>query len=416
MELDFSAPVGNGLENRPEDIIGVSKLLGRMGLLKFDKTKEPSSTISTRLVESLKDLQRQNGLTPTGEFKPGDKTDAILKAQAEKLLGKKPARGRFDLDAVSTSANRREDEISARRLEENARDPRRRSGRLLDTLEDARDAARRRNDAGDLKNPNRDIFDENDTVNLRETQSRAVQMAKALDLDPDPDLSERSIRSKSLRNLADRIAASFEPVDDRPLRTLKGTTFFAGAGFEGACIQDFPKALAEIGVTNARAADAKRWSNGSPIDQIATPFSRFRDKKPSDLSGFGTAGKQLNLIGYSYGGLQASQAALDMADRGGKVDHLVLLASPISGPFLEKLKRHANIKEAIVIDLTDRGDRLHAGMSLGEFVASLPNLGTDKKATKDGIYQGHFFYSGPGKVGNMRRRELAKELFDRGLR
>ena len=90
MELDFSAPIGNGLENRPEDIIGVSKLLGRMGLLKFDKTKEPSSTISTRLVESLKDLQRENGLTPTGEFKPGDKTDAILKAEAVKILGSDP--------------------------------------------------------------------------------------------------------------------------------------------------------------------------------------------------------------------------------------------------------------------------------------------------------------------------------------
>ena len=90
VELDFSAPVGNGLENRPEDIIGVSKLLGRMGLLKFDKTKEPSSTISTRLVESLKELQRENGLTPTGEFKPGDKTDAILKAEAEKIVGSDP--------------------------------------------------------------------------------------------------------------------------------------------------------------------------------------------------------------------------------------------------------------------------------------------------------------------------------------
>lgn len=105
-----------------------------------------------------------------------------------------------------------------------------------------------------------------------------------------------------------------------------------------------------------------------------------------------------------------------MADRGVEVDHLVLLASPISGPFLEKFKRHADIKKVIVIDLTDRGNRLHAGMSLGNFAGSLFSLLADKKATNDGIYQGHFYYSGPGKVGKIRRRALAKKLLDLGLR
>lgn len=79
-ELDITAPIGNGLTNEPEDIVGISKALGRLGLFNFDKTREPSPIISRRLVASIEKFQQDNGLPVTGELKQGDKAHEALKA------------------------------------------------------------------------------------------------------------------------------------------------------------------------------------------------------------------------------------------------------------------------------------------------------------------------------------------------
>jgi len=114
------------------------------------------------------------------------------------------------------------------------------------------------------------------------------------------------------------VVAKNDETVQKKLRVLKGTTFFGGSGMKGAYIDDMVKALEEQGINNVRAADPKIWSRGSSLnDALAVPFENSRDDKQSDFSKFGEEGDQFNLIGYSYGGLQAAQGAIDYADQGG---------------------------------------------------------------------------------------------------
>jgi len=200
------------------------------------------------------------------------------------------------------------------------------------------------------------------------------------------------------------------------VKTLRGTTFFGGAGMNGKYITDMVEALNEVGVMNARSADSEKWSNGTIADVIDVLDKRNRDDQDSDLSAMGKRGERFNLIGYSYGALQASQAAIDHADKGGEVDHLVLIGAPISGEFLEKLKKHPNIGKVEVIDLGTHGDPIKAGMSTGELFRSVPKLGFDFSSNEDEGRKGHFYYGGKSKEGKRRRRELAKRLHGMGLR
>lgn len=73
--------------------------------------------------------------------------------------------------------------------------------------------------------------------------------------------------------------------------------------------------------------------------------------------------KQFNLIGYSYGSMLAAQTAKSYANLGYVVDHLVLIGSPTDADFLSLLQSHKNIKKLTIIDLTEHGDPIHAGMS-----------------------------------------------------
>jgi len=198
--------------------------------------------------------------------------------------------------------------------------------------------------------------------------------------------------------------------------TLRGTTFFGGAGMEGAYIADMVKALKEAGVLNVRSAESKKWSGGHISDALDVLNKRKRDEQDSDLSAMRKEGEQFNLIGYSYGGLQASQAAIDYADEGGKVDHLVLLGTPISREFLDKLKNHPNIGRVEVINLEKQGDPIKAGMTTGALLGSLPKLGLDVSSGGDGGKKGHFYYGGDSAEGRQRRRELANRLYSMGLK
>lgn len=89
VELDITAPIGNGLTNQPADIIGVSKALGRLGLFNFDKTRDPLPIITRRLVAGIEKFQQDNGLPVTGELKQGDKVHEALKTAAAKSVGKR---------------------------------------------------------------------------------------------------------------------------------------------------------------------------------------------------------------------------------------------------------------------------------------------------------------------------------------
>jgi len=118
-----------------------------------------------------------------------------------------------------------------------------------------------------------------------------------------------------------------------------------------------------------------------------------------------------NLFGYSWGGVVAARSALYHANLGIKITYLVLLGAPINHSLLQAVQKHPNINNVIVKDLEEYGDPVYAGMTDGEIISSAPTLGLQMKDQS-----GHFYYSGDNKAGRARRRELIRELYQKGLR
>ncbi len=120
---------------------------------------------------------------------------------------------------------------------------------------------------------------------------------------------------------------------------------------------------------------------------------------------------QFNFIGYSWGSVIASRTALEYARKGTNVDNLVLIGSPINYSLLQAVQEEPNIKNVIVINLDKFGDPTYAGMTDTEIIQSVPILFPQmKKGT------GHFYYSAENNEGKIRRRKLAKDLYNKGLK
>ena len=93
------------------------------------------------------------------------------------------------------------------------------------------------------------------------------------------------------------------------------------------------------------------------------------------------------------------------------IDNLVLIASPINDSLFQAVKNHANIKKVIVVNLTQHGDPIYAGMTDKEILDNAFIL-----YSQMGKGNGHFYYSVESEEGNLRRKELTKKLFKEGLR
>ncbi|WCM89836.1 thioesterase domain-containing protein [Acidovorax sp. NCPPB 3576] len=197
-----------------------------------------------------------------------------------------------------------------------------------------------------------------------------------------------------------------------PGEKIKGTVFMGGAGMDGAYIDDMTRAFARKGIALIRA-NPQKWSGGTLMD-AAVGVEVFRTgKAPIQvlLDRFSPRGSQFNLIGYSYGSLVAAQVAINYAQSGSVVDHLVLIGSPISSGFLQQLRGASAIKKLIIIDLTKQGDPLHAGMSRVDLLTSTPRLGPQMLDSS-----GHFYYAQNSDEGKKRRDDLVDHLYRSGLR
>ncbi len=93
------------------------------------------------------------------------------------------------------------------------------------------------------------------------------------------------------------------------------------------------------------------------------------------------------------------------------VDHLVLIGAPIQQSLLNCIKKAKHINNVIIIDLSNKGDPIRAGMSNWDIVTSTPTLAGQFFDDK-----GHFWYALMTPEGSIRRRELARDLYNRGLR
>ncbi|MBU1331630.1 MAG: alpha/beta hydrolase [Gammaproteobacteria bacterium] len=123
-----------------------------------------------------------------------------------------------------------------------------------------------------------------------------------------------------------------------------------------------------------------------------------------------TAG-QLNIIGYSWGGVIAARTALFHARKDIIINNLVLIGAPINASLRNAAIQHPNIANTHIIDLSTQGDPIYAGMTDKEIVDSSAILG---RQMLEG--SGHFYYSGDSEAGRARRRQLARELYAKGLR
>ena len=208
-----------------------------------------------------------------------------------------------------------------------------------------------------------------------------------------------------------------------------GTYFFGGAGIDGDYIGDMVTAFQEAGISDVHAVNGPRWSmNDGEFPLLGTGLDAFIgvlalneeidlgdriNTTPERLINKGDGKGQFNLVGYSYGSLVAAQVAMTRVKKGGTVDNLVLVGSPIDSGFLKTLRSSPGIKNVMVKDLVQHGDTIKAGMS----GASLFNPFVFVPLAKQfGSGTGHFHYAPMSQVGNSRRRELAKELYGAGLR
>jgi hypothetical protein len=213
----------------------------------------------------------------------------------------------------------------------------------------------------------------------------------------------------------------FKKVEKLP--PLKGTYFFGGAGFNGEYINDMLSALREAGIANVRAGHTKEsvgrqiFSNpnmASNVDALAVPMLNSDSGVYLTITAdeFNLGGPQFNLIGYSYGTLVAAHKAISYSDLyGGTIDHLVLIGAPIQKSLLDRARNAKNLKRIIVVNLSDKGDPIHAGMSNWDLITSSPQI-----TGQMGDGKGHFWYAPMDEAGHARRRELAKYLYGQGLR
>lgn len=219
------------------------------------------------------------------------------------------------------------------------------------------------------------------------------------------------------------------------------TVYFGGAGMDGPYIPSQIQELEDAGLRNVQigtttaasppignlfdAIDVFRvrdeWENYNGTDpNTGQPFSvpmEWSLEKAGVEGGVIASDAQFNLIGYSYGSLIAAQTANYYADRGTFVTNLVLVGSPISQEFVDELRAHRNIGNIIIKNLDFHGDPLRPGMSDWEIITNTPELGTqfvDHLRHDNGA--GHFYYNPDNEVGVQRRRDLAIELYGRGLR
>ena len=202
----------------------------------------------------------------------------------------------------------------------------------------------------------------------------------------------------------------------------RGTVFWGGAGLDGDYIKPLIKAFNGAGihyVWPALTNTYTRWipgQMGTLLDALRTGVDIKNDDGTDDWRVYPPAStqaaKQFNLIGYSYGSMLAAQTAKSYANLGHVVNHLVLIASPIDVDFLAMLKKHKNIKKVTIIDLTQHGDPIYAGMSFSELVSSMKKLGIQMS---DGKGEGHFYYSHVVPDSEKRWAELAKRIKNEGL-
>jgi hypothetical protein len=204
-----------------------------------------------------------------------------------------------------------------------------------------------------------------------------------------------------------------------PFNQMGGKTFIvggAGNDEDGTYLPLLRDAFISAGISGVEIVSAE-ISSGMILDAASIVFNN--GLRPADEYGryagsvdLGIpAGTQLNFVGYSYGGVQVAQTSLSLAYSGYRVDNVVLIGAPINQDLLDGLVNHPNIGQVTVLNLTEFGDPIYAGMPDYMIAASVPVL-----AYQITQGSGHFVYSQTGGVADARRDYLARTLYHNGIK
>jgi hypothetical protein len=209
-------------------------------------------------------------------------------------------------------------------------------------------------------------------------------------------------------------------VENDPLNSVDPsgtlTYFTGGAGNNGAYIPNMVASLQNAGLKNVQATPSS-LSSGFVVDAATVPLIKtnfgpeFYSQNANRVSV--PAGEQLNLIGYSWGAAVSAQVALSIAASGQRVDNVVLIGAPVTQGLLDALQNNPNIGSVHVINLTEQGDPITAGMSNPQLIASVPTLADQFFS---GNATGHFYYTGSDAAGDQRRQDLANSIRSSGLK
>ncbi|MDR6545175.1 pimeloyl-ACP methyl ester carboxylesterase [Chryseobacterium rhizosphaerae] len=126
-------------------------------------------------------------------------------------------------------------------------------------------------------------------------------------------------------------------------------------------------------------------------------------------------GEQLNLTGYSYGSVLQEHLAIGLADKGYKIDNLILIGSPTSdgSDLMNKLQEyHEAGKIGKIIREDIKGDNLSNPKSEGQFIKG----GIQNSPLGDGNDGAHFDLARPGKETDKKIEQVGRKLQQNGVK
>ncbi len=173
-------------------------------------------------------------------------------------------------------------------------------------------------------------------------------------------------------------------------------------------------------VSNYRNSDWKGVYGGAGTAKVGVTSEKqyqralngiINDLKKNPLK----EGEQLNLTGYSYGSVLQEHLAIGLADKGYKIDNLILVGSPTSdgSDLMNKLQEYQEAgKIGKIIREDIEGDLLSNPKSDGEFIRG----GIQNSPLGDGNDGAHFDLARPGKAADKKIERLGRKLQQNGVK
>jgi pimeloyl-ACP methyl ester carboxylesterase len=180
--------------------------------------------------------------------------------------------------------------------------------------------------------------------------------------------------------------------------------------------------MGDIGFVNNYRNKQSYWTQGefsAPNQHFATSDKQYQKALKGIINDLSKNplkdGEQLNLTGYSYGAVLQEHLAIGLADKGYKIDNLILIGSPTSdgSDLMTKLQEYQEAgKIGNIIRHDIEGDLLSNPKSEGQFIRG----GIQNSFLGDGDNGAHFDLARPGKAADKRIEQVGRKLQENGVK